>query len=717
MYWMDRIGIRLAAIGACMAFAVPAWALSVEEYEQAIFSGAEVRVSLRNGPDSTDRQPTYVYEYTLINGSGNTLALAGIEIESLEPAERFRGDLTEFTIDAGAGIQTFAQAMERFEIEPLRGFPEDKQVTLLGTEMPEGWGSLFTRDGALYVLPVESTQSVQPGGSKSGLIVRSRYPVLPKLRRAVINPVFLVPVEDAEDPDEAERARVARVREQLTQERWTLAPMGGVTPLSQQHMRRVVSDVQQMEALGWLDGANTDPHPVTQRLEQAYAALREERLGDFESVVDELDAGIGNGRYTFRRSEVDDYLRMHVVELQEIEEPPDPVDPQAVVSPATATGTLDAPTEFLLAMRDENTGRLLGRSWFVEVEVRKGDRWEFAGDRVSVEYRNAVEFDMLPDTFSNRDPLDGGSSEESESAGEARIARIHYQGRSLGTDKLRFRVFLGFEVAVDAAFAEAEWRGAADLVVPLFTPEELLVGAEQLNMWDTTLNQGNIAAPPTRTEYRIRLVEDEQAGPWMTLGSRAVAELGPDRESDSRKQRFQAPGGPEGATYELEACADADDVVPEADETNNCSTSPVRGYAQIEMAVESRNVAPLVCDEVLAAPARIWPPNHKFVQVSLVDESSDTAGELRVSGVFQSEPVDEQGDGATQPDARILDGHTVEVRAERSGKRAGRAYYIEFEKRSELRPNCTGEVVVLVAHDQGGGRPNEKIGDERYPSL
>lgn len=717
MSWIDMSRIRLTAIVACMAFAAPAGALTVEEYEQAVFSGAEVRVSLRNGPDSTSLQPTYVYEYTLINGSGNTLAIAGIQIEALEPAERFRGDLTELMVDAGTGARTFAQAIQRFESERLRGFPKDKQITFLGTEMPEGWGSLFTRDGALDILPVEGTQYVQPGGSKSGLIVRSRYPVLPKLRRAVIEPVFLVPVEDAEDPDEAERARVARVRERLTQERWTLAPMGGVAPLSQQHVRRVVSDVQQMEALGWLDGGATDPHPVTQRLEQAYLALREDRLADFESAVDEVDAGIRDGQYTFQRSEVTDYLHMHLLELQEIEEPPDPVEPEAVVSPATATGSLDVPTEFLLAVRNENSGRLLGRSWFVEVEVRRGDRWESARDRVSIEYRIAADFDMLPDTFANQDPLGDGSSERSESDGEARIAQIHYEGRSLGTDKLRFRVFLGSEVAADTAFAEAEWRSAADLVVPLFTPTELIVGAEQLNMWDTTLNQGNIPAPPTRTEYRIRVVEDGQAGPWTALGSRAVAELAPDRESDSRRQRFQAPGGPDGATYELKACADADDAVPEADEANNCSTSPVRGYAQIEMPVESRNVAPLVCDEVVATPARVWPPNHKFVRVSLVDESDDAAGELRVAGVFQSEPVDDRGDGATQPDARILGGSTVDVRAERSGKRAGRVYYIEFEKRSELRPDCAGEVVVRVAHDQRNGRPNDQIGDERYPSL
>lgn len=362
MSGMHMIGNRLVVLAACMAFAMPVWALTVEEYEQAIFSGAEVRVSLRNGSDSTDRQPTHVYEYTLINGSGNTLALSGIQIESLEPAEGLRGDVTELTIDAGAVVETFDEAIQAFEIESLRGFPEDKQITLLGTEMPEGWGSLFTRDGALDISPAVRTQYVQPGGSKSGLIVRSRYPVLPKLRRAVIEPVFLVPVEDAEDPDEAERARVARVRERLVQERWTLAPMGGVTPLSQQHMRRVVSDVQQMEELGWLDGADAEPHPVTQRLEQAYAALLEERLADFESVVDELDAGIRNGEYTFRRSEVADYLRAHLVELQEIEEPPEPVDAEAVVSSATATGSLDAPTEFLLAVRDGNSGRLPGRS-------------------------------------------------------------------------------------------------------------------------------------------------------------------------------------------------------------------------------------------------------------------------------------------------------------------------------------------------------------------
>lgn len=134
--------------------------------------------------------------------------------------------------------------------------------------------------------------------------------------------------------------------------------------------------------------------------------------------------------------------------------------------------------------------------------------------------------------------------------------------------------------------------------------------------------------------------------------------------------------------------------------------------APATVSITVRPPAPtLVCTQAQAAPARLWPPNHKLVAVAitgirdaqgaLVDPVRDPLT-VTITTVQQDEPINGLGDGDTSPDA-VLQGPTVLVRAERAGGGNGRVYQLQFTADTG-RPagHCTGTVLVCVPPNSQG---------------
>jgi len=110
-------------------------------------------------------------------------------------------------------------------------------------------------------------------------------------------------------------------------------------------------------------------------------------------------------------------------------------------------------------------------------------------------------------------------------------------------------------------------------------------------------------------------------------------------------------------------------------------------------------------------PSELWPPNHQFVDVSIVGIASDicTALDINVS----IDVIDaENGDGGEghEPDYKIVnatideDGNIkilLALRAERSGDGDGRIYSITVEVRDKSGNLNSDTVNVLVPHDKG----------------
>lgn len=109
------------------------------------------------------------------------------------------------------------------------------------------------------------------------------------------------------------------------------------------------------------------------------------------------------------------------------------------------------------------------------------------------------------------------------------------------------------------------------------------------------------------------------------------------------------------------------------------------------------------CSGVTAQPPTLWPPNHRWIPISIVgvvDPDGDPVA-IAIKSIRQDEPVNGLGDGDTSPDGLVGIGNaTAQVRAERSGNGNGRVYHIGFEANDGRGAACNGEVKVSVPHNQ-----------------
>jgi hypothetical protein len=111
----------------------------------------------------------------------------------------------------------------------------------------------------------------------------------------------------------------------------------------------------------------------------------------------------------------------------------------------------------------------------------------------------------------------------------------------------------------------------------------------------------------------------------------------------------------------------------------------------------------------VGSTARLWPPNHRYVTLSLdqcvqsvVDQcdgplSPSTQGQI--TSVTSNELANAPGSGNTCNDIVIIDDTTVKLRAERDGGGGGRVYTVHFTV-TDLQGNSTpATCTVQVPHD------------------
>jgi uncharacterized protein (TIGR03118 family) len=98
---------------------------------------------------------------------------------------------------------------------------------------------------------------------------------------------------------------------------------------------------------------------------------------------------------------------------------------------------------------------------------------------------------------------------------------------------------------------------------------------------------------------------------------------------------------------------------------------------------------------VSASPNMLWPPNHKFVRVTIgysVTDDCDPAPACTLSATNNET-------GAS--DAVAVDAHTIDLVASREGKGDGRIYVVEVSCKDKLPLSSSASVTVTVPHDQG----------------
>ena len=120
--------------------------------------------------------------------------------------------------------------------------------------------------------------------------------------------------------------------------------------------------------------------------------------------------------------------------------------------------------------------------------------------------------------------------------------------------------------------------------------------------------------------------------------------------------------------------------------------------------VQVVDTTPPVIVNVTAKPNKLWPPNHKMVQVTVAATATDNcepAPDCAIANVSSNEPVNGLGDGNTAPDWVVTGNLTVDLRAERSGTGDGGIYTITVTCTDKCENSSTETVEVTVPHDKG----------------
>ncbi len=101
-------------------------------------------------------------------------------------------------------------------------------------------------------------------------------------------------------------------------------------------------------------------------------------------------------------------------------------------------------------------------------------------------------------------------------------------------------------------------------------------------------------------------------------------------------------------------------------------------------------------------PASVSPPNHQMIDVTLSYVASDASGvAVCTPSVTSNEALNGQGDGNTVSDSAVLDGHHVQVRAERAGTSRDRIYTIALTC-TDGSGNATTDTRTVVVPRQSG---------------
>lgn len=108
---------------------------------------------------------------------------------------------------------------------------------------------------------------------------------------------------------------------------------------------------------------------------------------------------------------------------------------------------------------------------------------------------------------------------------------------------------------------------------------------------------------------------------------------------------------------------------------------------------------------ISVAPDDLWPPNHKYVEVTTavtVHDVCDPSPTMTFVSITSNEPDNAKGigDGNTVDDIVIVDDFTFELRAERGGNGSGRTYTITYQATDASGNTAQASATVTVKHNR-----------------
>jgi hypothetical protein len=147
-----------------------------------------------------------------------------------------------------------------------------------------------------------------------------------------------------------------------------------------------------------------------------------------------------------------------------------------------------------------------------------------------------------------------------------------------------------------------------------------------------------------------------------------------------------------GSTFPLGTDPFSCHVTDNSGNSNSCSS-----------VVKVQDTTPPVISSISVSPATLWPPNHKFVPVTVSVTAQDTCDPNPVctlAGITSSEPATGGGSGNTSPDFVITGALSANLRAERDGTGSGRTYTLTVQCTDHSNNTSSASTTVFVPHNQ-----------------
>jgi len=636
--------VSIAFMGASLAQAQQVGLLPVPVFQNA-------QVQTQTTFDAASR--FYTYGYTISNPATNTGQIVGIDVDITRSADSPPFGSSGLTIPIGAGSVSFDNFVSILA-------PINAPMVPVGITVPTGWNGLLGVAG--FASFASASDRILPGQTKGGFALVS--PGLPTIRQIKLIPDWVLVVASEATAEEEQLAQT--IEDSLPIVIPTLGP-SAVGPGSFAHWNQLRDDLNQAIQLGWVPGQGL----ATTLVNQLASARQAEDASDGTTAklrLQPLRDAVSQATPGQIRQEARDLVLLNVQALiANTPDTPFPFEPKVTLSPQNSSlplGALFTLTASVINLGDPTNPPVPG----------------------------------FPLLFQILEGPDAGQFQFSDVTGDDGKLTFSFTGQQLGTDKVN--AFQAEEVPADFGTVLVDWTGGPDLVIQLFIPPVINGGPGQsIPVTETTGNIGNTPAGPSVTRYFLASNPVPVPGLDLPLGERAVPALNPGESSQSGSITLRLPDDLVPGTYFLGACADADSVVAELNEENNCRPT------QVVIALKRSSNQPPDCSKARPSVSSLWPPNHKLVPISvtgITDPDGDTVT-LTVTKITQDEPVNGLGDGDTSPDGFGVGTSQAQVRAERSGTGNGRVYAITLKADDGKGGTCNATVDVGVPHDQGKG--------------
>jgi hypothetical protein len=634
-------------------------------YPPPVVQGVTVSAQL----DTRDGQfgTYYTYTYTVTNPASNTGYIWNIQIDVSAPdTYQFNvpGDLT--LPRGGLGTVEFFYLQNETLQNNQPSYHEN--VVPFGIEAPDGWVGSLTVNQTGGFWAGDGTVEIGPGQSATGLTMIGGVPTI---RTMSLIPDWIPTFGDGEASDE-DAVKARQIQDAMVLKAQVVAP-GYVSGNSYDHWNQLKADMSAAQQLGWI----TDPTFETQMQADLQAARSAMDANGAVTALPALQKMLVDLQASTSAQRNDEAYGLILYNVQDIVAAIPPDDTPAPPPPAPKTFFINPSTNTVTAA--------VGDSVTVTAKVID----QANGDAPIAGYQTQLKIEGV-DSDQQIDP------QMTDASGQ--VTQV-ITGEKVGMDNVQLP-FAGqtHELRGGTASVNIIWNGGPDLAVTKFRPPVIVLNSQPFEVSDTTTNLGNTVAPPTSTYY---LLADsfpvEASNTFYIVDWRAVPQLAPGESSTGVLEEDLTGIVPDGKWY-LIACANWDRQIAETDYTNNCHDGQLVSVIQ---KLSSGN--PPVCSAAAPSANLLWPPNHKFVDITIngVTDPANLVPTITITGIQQDEPVNAKGDGNTAPDGAGIGTSIAQVRSERSGTAVGgRLYFISFSAKDSAGGSCTGTVAVGVPHDQ-----------------